>query len=689
MLYVGVDTGGTFTDVVCSDGNRSAIFKVPSRPDAPGVALFDGVMRAAALLGLQTKDVERLVHGTTVATNVIVQRRGAVIGLLTTEGFVDVLEIGRLKRSKLYDWNIDPETPSFLAPRERRRGIPERLDSRGNVVKPLDHARVKAEVADLVERHGVQAIAVCYLFSYLNPEHERKTRELIAEVAPNIPVSLSSDVDPEYREYERTAVTAFDAYLQPVVKDYLGRLRRELAERRIPAALQIMQSRGGITSADVAASLPVNMVLSGPAGGVAAARNIAETSGYPNLVNFDMGGTSSDVSLVIDGAASITTESKIAGYPVRVTTVDVSTIGAGGGSIAWIDSGGRLRVGPHSAGAQPGPVCYGRGGTEPTVTDASVMLGYFNPSEFAMGQISLDVGAAERAIAALGKRLGLSTIETALGIHRVINAAMSDQVRLMTVQRGHDVRDFHLLAFGGAGPVHGPALAADLEIPAVLVPTYPGVLAALGLFAANVEHDQKVTCMQRAIDIVPETLEVTYRGLEQACIARMRNDGFAAGQCRIARLADLRYRGQSTEIEVGVASPITRERVADALSDFHTRHRRMYSYGYPDNRVEFVNAKVVVSYAMPKPVFAPDDKRKERTGRPYTAREAYFDTMPVSTNVYRRAELLGGRTYSGPAIVEQADTTLVVPPGQTFDLDAYGNIVVRTTNAEAAVRPRS
>lgn len=678
MLLVGVDTGGTFTDVVCSDGERTGIFKVPSRPDAPGEALLEGVKRAAALLGARPEDVERLIHGTTVATNAIVQRKGAVVGLLTTGGFVDVLEIGRLKRSKLYDWNIDPETPSFLAPRERRRGVPERLDSRGRVLAPLDEARVKAEIADLIGRHGVEAVAVCYLFSYLNPQHELRTRELIAKAAPGLPVSLSCEVDPEYREYERTAVTAFDAYLQPVVKGYMGKLGEELAARKLNATLQVMQSRGGITSAELASSSPVNMVLSGPAGGVAAARHVAQATGYRNLINFDMGGTSSDVSLVIDGEASITTESRIGGYPVRVTTVDVSTIGAGGGSIAWIDGGGRLRVGPHSAGAQPGPVCYARGGREPTVTDASVLLGYLNPENFAMGQIRLDVRAAEEAVAALGKRLGMSTTETALGIHRVINAAMADQIRLMTVKRGHDARNFHLLAFGGAGPVHAPALAADLEIPAVLVPACPGVLAAFGLLTANVEHDQKLTCMQAAVGIDAAKLEAMYRELEKTCLERMARDAISPERCEVRRLADLRYRGQSAEIEAPVAARIDGGAVKAMIAEFHARHQRAFSYVNADSRVEFVNAKVVTSYAMIKPRLDVPDRSRAATGKPYATRKACFVPGAVSAAIYRRADLRRGKRYAGPAIVEQADTTLVVPPGQAFDVDDLGNIVVRT-----------
>jgi N-methylhydantoinase A len=676
MLLVGVDTGGTFTDVVCTDGTKVAIFKVPTQADAPGAALLDGVRKAAALLNASAEDMDRLIHGTTVATNAVVQQKGAVVGILTTEGFTDVLEIGRLKRSKLYDWNIEPETPVFLAPRERRLGVRERLDHTGKALTELDEADVRNKLTELVEAQKVEAVAVCLLFSYLNPAHEQRIREIISEVAPDLPVSLSSEVDPEYREYERTAITAFDAYLKPVVRHYMGRLQEELTAQKIRARLQIMQSRGGIISASQAAASPVNMVLSGPAGGVAAACHIARQTGYGDLITLDIGGTSSDVSLIVKGEPSVTTETKISGYPVRVTMVDVNTIGAGGGSIAWIDTGGRLRVGPHSAGANPGPVCYGRGGKQPTVTDASVLLGYLDPASFAMGQIQLDVAASERALADLGRQLGMTAIETALGIHRVINAAMADQIRLVTVKRGYDAREFRLLAFGGAGPVHAVALADDLDIPTVLVPAAPGVLAAYGLLTANVEHAQKVTYLRPAMKLDLAEVAQVFGDLERKCVARMEEDGISAKDCQIRWLADMRYRGQSGELEAGVPTPVTKASITAALAEFHERHRRAFAYVAADDRVEFVNAKVVVSYSMPKPSLDGLIPRDGATGLPYTRRRTYFSTNPVDGDIYRRSDLRQGDRYSGPAIVEQSDTTLVVPPDHTFALDDGGNILV-------------
>src|SRR5205809_2688232 len=421
-VQIGVDIGGTFTDIVALDGEgRLALAKVPSTPKD----LLDGIGAAVgkvlALAGAPPGDVERFTHGTTIATNAVLEQKGAVTAMLTTEGFEDVLELGRQKRSRMYDLDMDPETPTFVAPRRRRRGIRERLDARGGVLVPLDEEQVRRQVAAL-QRDGAQAIAVCYLFSFVNPAHERRTREICREVAPEISVSLSSEVDPTFREYERFCITAFDAYLGPVVKRYLAGLAETLRGLGVPGVPLVMRSRGGLVSAGLAARQPVTLFLSGPAGGVIGARFAAERSGVRDFVSLDMGGTSNDVAMVRGGEPLIASECWIGPYPVRTPMVDVSSIGAGGGSIAWIDGAGGLRVGPRSAGAEPGPACYARGGDQATVTDASLVLGYLEPERFAGGLMRLDVAAAERALDALGGRLGLDAVRTAAGIHRVINA---------------------------------------------------------------------------------------------------------------------------------------------------------------------------------------------------------------------------------------------------------------------------
>src|SRR5262245_31849072 len=474
--------------------------------------------------------VERFIHGTTVATNAVLEQKGAVTAVLTTEGFEDVLELGRMKRSRMYDLAMDPETPTFLAPRRRRVGVRERLDAKGRVLVPLN----EADVRDAVQRlraQGVSAIAVCYLFSFVNPVHERRTREIVATLAPEISVSLSSEVDPTFREYERLCVTAFDAYLGPVVKRYLAGLADTLHGLGVGAPPLIMRSRGGIVSAALAARArrqPVTLFLSGPAGGVIGARFAAERSGIRDFVSLDMGGTSNDVGVVRDGAPLLVGEGSIGPYPVRTPMVDVNTIGAGGGSIAWIDAAGGLRVGPRSGGAEPGPACYGRGGDQATVTDASVVLGYLNPARFAGGAMALDVAAAERAVTAIGQRLGVDRVAAAAGIHRVVNARMADQIRLVTIKRGYDPRQFSLVVLGGAVPVHGAALAAEMDMAEVLVPEAPGVLAAFGLLAAAIEHHHARTLQARTDAADLGAVNRCLAELDAAGQARMREEGVPA-----------------------------------------------------------------------------------------------------------------------------------------------------------------
>src|SRR5688572_20967891 len=492
-IQIGVDIGGTFTDIVALDaGGRLALAKVPSTPKDLLDGIAEATTRVLKLAGAAPADVARFIHGTTIATNAILEQKGATTAILATEGFEDVLELFRSKRSRMYDLGMDPEVPTFLAPRRRRFGVRERLDAKGRVLVPLDEDDVRVAVQKL-QAQGVAAVAVCYLFSFVNPAHERRTRDIIAEVAPELSVSLSSEVDPTFREYERLCVTAFDAYLGPVVKRYLAGLADTLRGLGVPGVPLIMRSRGGIVSAALAAQQPVTLFLSGPAGGVIGASFAAERSGVKDFVSLDMGGTSNDVAMVRDGTPLLASEGAIGAYPVRTPMVDVNTIGAGGGSIAWIDAAGGLRVGPRSAGAEPGPACYARGGDEATVTDASVVLGYLNPARFAGGALALDVAAAERAVAAIGRRLGVDAVTAAAGIHRVVNARMADQIRLVTIKRGYDPRQFALLVLGGAGPVHGAALAAEMGMPEVLVPEAPGVLAAFGLLAAAIEHQHART----------------------------------------------------------------------------------------------------------------------------------------------------------------------------------------------------
>jgi len=673
-VQIGVDIGGTFTDIVALDrAGRLALTKVPSTPKDLLDGIGAAVTKVLALAGGKPGDVERFIHGTTIATNAILEQKGAVTAVLTTDGFEDVLELGRMKRSRMYDLSMDPETPTFLAPRRRRVGIRERLDAKGRVLIALNEADVRSAALRL-RAQGVQAIAVCYLFSFVNPAHERRTREIIAELAPEISVSLSSDVDPTFREYERLCVTAFDAYLGPVVKRYLAGLADTLRGLGVPGVPLIMRSRGGIVSAALAARQPVTLFLSGPAGGVIGAGFAAERSGVRDFVSLDMGGTSNDVALVREGKPLLASEGSIGPYPVRTPMVDVNTIGAGGGSIAWIDAAGGLRVGPHSAGAEPGPACYGRGGDHATVTDASVVLGYLNPARFAGGSMMLDVRAAERAVAAIGQRLGVDTVAAAAGIHRVIHSRMADQIRLVTIKRGYDPRQFSLVVLGGAGPVHGAALAEEMGMAEVLVPEAPGVLAAFGLLAAAVEHHNARTLQARTDVADLSDVNRCLGELDAAGRARMREEGVPGPEVRVAYAADMRYVGQAYELEVPIAAPVTPERVPEIAAAFHAVHERVYGYARTQQPVEFVNFRAVHTYPLPRPVVTPAARPSgtladARLGE----RRAYFAGF-VPTAIYERARLPLGARLAGPAIVEQSDTTTVIPPGVTARVDDAGNL---------------
>jgi len=677
-VQIGVDIGGTFTDIVALDREgRLTLTKVPSTPKDLLEGIGVAVQRILGLADAPPAAVERFIHGTTVATNAILEQKGAVTAVLATDGFEDVLELGRQKRARMYDLEMDVETPTFLAPRRRRVGIRERLDARGRVLVPLDEDQVRAEVAAL-RGHGVQALAVCYLFSFVNPTHERRTREICREVAPEISVSLSSEVDPTFREYERTCVTAFDAYLGPVVKRYLAGLAATLRELGVGAVPLIMRSRGGIVSAALAAEHPVTLFLSGPAGGVIGAKFAAERSEVSDFVSLDMGGTSNDVAVVRGGEPLIASEGWIGPYPVRTPMVDVSTIGAGGGSIAWIDAAGGLRVGPRSAGAEPGPACYGRGGDQATVTDASLVLGYLNPERFAGGSMRLDGAAAERALAAIGARLGLDAVAAAAGIHRVINARMADQIRLVTIKRGYDPRQFSLVVLGGAGPVHGVALAEEMGMAEVIVPEAPGVLAAFGLLSAAIEHHHARTLQAPADTIDLTAVNRCLAELDAAGRARMHAEGVAAGEVRVAYSADMRYIGQAYELEVPMAVPLVIERMPEVLGAFHAVHERVYGYARAQQPVEFVNFRAVHSYPLPRPALRPS---AATTGSVADARvgerPAWFGAFRP-TAIYERARLPVGGCVSGPAIVEQPDTTTVIPPGHSALVDPAGNLRLRS-----------
>ena len=484
---VGIDIGGTFTDIVWrQDDGTIGIKKLASTPKRPSKAAITAVHELSNLTPIDQLEVRRIVHGTTVATNAVLERKGAKIGLITTQGFRDVLEIGRQWRQSLYQTVLEPETPTFIAPRARRLEVAERTAADGRVVTPLDEAALLRAVDQLVA-DGVEAIAVCFLFSFLNPTSELRARDIIESQHPGLMTSLSCEVDPAFREYERTAITVFDSYVKPVVDRYLDELENAFTDMGGGIPLQIMHSRGGVTGPQIARSRPVRLFLSGPAAGVIGARAAALTAGESEIISLDIGGTSADIALVSGGKPLLRAEGVIGGFPVRVPMVDINTIGAGGGSIAWLDAAGGLRVGPESAGSEPGPACYGLGGKRATVTDASLVLGYLDADYFAAGTLTLDAAAAHTAISeTIAQPLGMTIEEAARGVHRVVNTQMAEGIRLVSVRQGYDPRNFTLVPFGGAGPVHAIALARELDLREIIVPRHSGVLSVAGLLGAPI-----------------------------------------------------------------------------------------------------------------------------------------------------------------------------------------------------------
>jgi len=694
-LRLGVDVGGTFTDLVLFDPatNRLRFTKTSSTPQNQAVGVEEGILKVARLAGATPSDVEFLVHGTTVATNALLERRGVRCALLVTEGFRDVLQIARQDRPRLYDWFA--QRPPALVPRELSFEIRERVLHTGEILAPLDEAQAIGAIRAAREA-GVVAIAVCLLHSYANPVHERRLGALIAEHFPEAEVSLSFDVIPEFREYERASTTAVNAYVMPIVRRYVGRLAERVAAIGVPAELHIMQSNGGLMTARAAGEQSVRTMLSGPAAGVLGAVALAREAGYSNVLSVDMGGTSFDICLAYGGELRFTRESEIGSLPVKVPMIDIHTLGAGGGSIAWIDAGGALRVGPRSAGAQPGPACYGRGGVEATVTDANLVLGRIDPATFLGGEMRLDPDAAQRAVATIATQLGLGVEEAAEGIVRVINATMVRGMRAVSVQKGFDPREFVLVAFGGGGPLHAVDLARDMGIPTVLVPVMPGVTSALGLLVADLRYDVSATVRGSLEDPDLAALTALYEDLERQALDRMARDGVRPAAVQLVRTAEIRYARQSWELDVTVpAGTLDAAALARVRAEFHERHSQQYGYAMEDEGLVLVNAQVSAVAVLPKPPLGSPELMGggagtgtgAGTGGAGTAaatpdaaligtRQVRADGQWRAAAVYDRGGLRPGMTIEGPAIVEQLDTTTYLGPGDRGTVDRSGNLVI-------------
>ena len=672
---IGIDIGGTFIDIVVADGGRLGAIKVPSTPSSPS----DGVITALGdLIGagrIDPQTVGRLAHGTTVATNAILQGTWAKTALITTGGFRDVLEIGRQDRPHLYD--LFQVRPRPVVPRDLRFGVSERIDAEGEVIVPLDRSAVEGLIPILAQNR-VEAVAVSFLFSYLNPEHEREAARILASRL-DAPIVLSSDVLPEFREYERTSTTVLSAALRPILSGYLEALEAGAGRLGFERSWQIMQSGGTVTSASLAASVPARIALSGPAAGVKGAEAIGRLIGERNLITMDMGGTSCDVSLIRDGRTETTKGGEVGGYPLAVPMIDVHTIGAGGGSIAWIDGGGALRVGPESAGADPGPACYGRGGTEPTVTDAHLVLGRIVPDRSLGGLPPLDRRAAREAVGRLAGRLGLTVEETALGIIEVADAAMERAIRVISVERGHDPRGFVLLPFGGAGPLHGVGIARRLGIGRVVVPPLAGILSAFGLLASEVGHDYSRSIVRPLDDVRSDLVREILAELCEKGVRDLESEGIGPERVRLSLSADMRYAGQSHELNVPFPPGTDPERIdGRALSSiapaFHAAHQAAFGHAASGEEVELVTLRVRASGPA-----EPIDLRWEpgRSSSPIGRVPVWFDRdRPTPTDVRSRGGLAPDERIVGPLILVGEDSTLLVPPGTNGRCDRYGNVIL-------------
>ena len=675
-IRIGVDVGGTFTDLcLFDDGSRLVqIAKVPSVPALPEQAVMAGVRRILRESGYQPEQVGFLVHGTTIATNAILEYKGAKVGLLVTEGFRDVLQIVRQDRPKLYDYFAQHAPP--LAPRHRTYEVRERMLYTGEVKTPLDESAARKLLANIKKSGEIEVLSVCLLHSYANPIHEQRIRELIQEEIPGMKVSLSSEVLPEIKEYERTITTVVNAYLLPVVSTYLLRVQEEMRSMNLRSALYIMQSNGGVMTATTAAEKSVHTVLSGPAAGALAATWMGRRAGYENLISIDMGGTSADVSLTHAGKLTYANESQTGGHVIKVPTIDIHSVGAGGGSIAWVDHGGALCVGPASAGADPGPACYGKGGADATVTDANLVLGRLNPDYFLGGEIAIDVEAAGRVIIdKIARPLGLGLEQAAEGILKIVNATMVKGIRRVSVEKGHDPREFTLFAFGGGGPLHGATLAAELDIPEVLIPAAAGVGSALGCIVADFRHDYVQTVLGRFLQFTVEDLEHMFAGLEKKALEQMDAEGLSPGQVVLQRSADMRYAGQGFEIQVSVPSgPMDPTHMKVIEEGFRALYLRAYGYESGD-ATELVGLRVTAFGKLPPVELLSQPKvGTDATHAVKGARRVFFEGEYRETQIYDGYKLQAGNQLGGPAIVERHDSTAMVLPHQMAYKDEQGNL---------------
>ena len=688
MKLIGVDVGGTFTDVMYGDTESQdiAVHKVPTTPDDPSLAVIQGMIEICQRFDVDRSAVDHVLHGTTIATNAVLEYKGAVTGLVTTEGYRDILHIGRHQRPQHYSIMQDvPWQDRPLVQRRHRKVVAERLTPPdGAVLTPLDEDAVRKAAQEL-RTDGVDAIAVCFLFAYINPMHEDRAAAIIHEEYPDCFVTTSSAVSPQFREFERFTTAAMNAFIGPKVRTYVKELEGALSDNGFKADLHVMGSNGGVATGAMVSERPILTLLSGPAAGVLGGAMSGERSHRKSLITFDVGGTSADIGLIVNGqfAEATARDTWIGGYPVMAPMIDIHSIGAGGGSIAHLDAGEAFRVGPLSAGAEPGPAAYNRGGTLPTVTDANVVLGRLQPGNFLGGEMSLDAGAAREAVSELAESLGMSIEAAADGVLTIINSNMANAIRSRTVQKGHDPREFSLVAFGGAGPLHGVDVARDLGIPEVIIPPYPGITSAAGLLTTDLKYDAIRTEFQVSSNADGERLTRDFETMQVGLVDQFKADGLEAGAVTYQRSGDLRYVGQGYELRVPVADgPVDDASLANIFKAFENIHTAEYGHVFEDNPIEIVNIRVTGVGQMPKielPTQSPDGKLDDALLK---EAQCYFrldgEQQIMATPLYERGKLPVDQTFKGPAIVLQKDTTTVIPPGAKATAQAGGNLLIET-----------
>ncbi len=662
---VAMDIGGTFTDlVVIEDEERTYPGKVLSTPENPA----EGVIAGLEAFVPELQSIDFIVHGTTVGLNSFLERKGTRVLLLMTEGLRDAYSIARHDRKELY--TLRYRKPERLVPRRDVLEVRERLRFDGTVETPLDPASL-APAIDRIRAEQIAAVAVCLVHSYVNPAHELQVREILARECPGLSITLSHEIAREWREYERGSSAVLNAYIAPRVGGYLERLERELDERGVDSTLYVMQSNGGVTTARKARSQPIQTLLSGPVGGTIGGAALSRATDRPNLLCVDMGGTSFDLSLIVDGKPTVSSEAELEGLPVLLSLVDIHTIGAGGGSLAWLEAGG-LRVGPQSAGADPGPACYGRGGTRPTVTDANLFLGRLDPHYFLGGRMSLDTDASARALRSLASQLSLDDAAFADGVLQIVNAKMADAMRTVTVKQGIDPREYSLVAFGGAGPMHAVWLAEELDISETVVPWSPGTFSAWGMLQTDMRHDVVRSFFHPLAETSSEEIASLFRELEEEGMALLAGEGVDEGQRYATRTADMRYVGQEYTVTVSIGSPVD---LAEIERSFHEAHAIRYGHAAPGEQVEVVNLRLAALGRLggrPAPFRSPDGSENASLGR----RAVVYSGEPHDTHVFKRELLPADWTHAGPLVVEELSSTTVVPPGYETRIDDLGNLLI-------------